>query len=120
MNNSSSKRLQQAINTLKEGNLAEARELILEEIKQDPSNLNAWLWALEVAANEKEKRTILTRILSLDPKHKGALLYIKKLDEGPSPAQKISIIVTHTNQNQSRKYTLSQNQAIKPDNFILS
>ena len=91
MDNSSSKRLQQAINTLQEGNLVEARELILEEIKQDPSNLNAWLWALEVAANEKEKRTILTRILSLDPKHKGALLYIKKLDKVPSPAQKISI-----------------------------
>jgi len=90
MNNSSSKRIQQAINTLQEGNLVEARELILEEIKQDPSNLNAWLWALEVAANEKEKRTILTRILSLDPKHKGALLYLKKLGEGPSPAQKIS------------------------------
>ena len=89
MDNSSTARLQHAINTLNEGNLAEARELILEEIKRNPSNLNAWLWALEVAANEKEKRTILSRILSLDPNHKGALLYLKKLDEGSTQAQKI-------------------------------
>ncbi len=89
MDNSSTARLKHAINKLNEGNLAEARELILEEIKRNPSNLNAWLWALEIAANEKEKRTILSRILSLDPNHKGALLYLKKLDKGTSPAQKI-------------------------------
>ena len=80
MDKNSTDRLQQAIKLLKEGNLAGAREIILAEIRHDPSNLNAWLWALEVASNNREKRTILNRILALDPDHKGALLYLKKLD----------------------------------------
>jgi hypothetical protein len=84
MNQDTSKNLNKAVNALKSGDRALARELILAEVKQDPSNLTAWLWALEVAANEKEKRTILSRILKLDPNHKGALLYLKKLDEQES------------------------------------
>jgi hypothetical protein len=81
-----SQNLKKAVNLLKGGDKALARELILAEVKQNPANLTAWLWALEVAANEKEKRTILTRILKLDPNHKGALLYLKKLDEQEIPA----------------------------------
>ena len=51
-------------------------------MRENPANLTAWLWALEVAANEKEKRTILNKILALDPTHKGALHYLKNLDQG--------------------------------------
>jgi hypothetical protein len=79
-------RLKIAIEALREGNKRQARELILAEVKENPSNLTAWLWALEVAANEKEKRTILTKILSLDPNHQGALRYLKKLDQNVIPA----------------------------------
>ena len=85
MNQDTSQNLKNAVNALKSGDRSLARDLILSELKQNPSNLTAWLWALEVAANEKEKRTILTRILKLDPNHKGALLYLKKLDEQESP-----------------------------------
>ncbi len=74
-------RLKDAIQALRSSNPAKARKLILAEIKENPSNLNAWLWALEVAANEKEKRTILRKILLLDPTHQGALRYLKKLDQ---------------------------------------
>ena len=88
MNQDTSQNLKNAVNALKSGDRSLARDLILSELKQNPSNLTAWLWALEVAANEKEKRTILTRILKLDPNHKGALLYLKKLDEQES--QKLS------------------------------
>jgi hypothetical protein len=77
-------RLHLAIQLLKDGKKSQARELILAEVKQNSSNLSAWLWALEVAANEKEKRTILNRILTLDPHHKGALMYLKKLDASKS------------------------------------
>ena len=81
MNQDTSPNIKKAANALKSGDRSLARELILAEVKQNPENLTAWLWALEVAANEKEKRTILSRILKLDPNHKGALLYLKKLDE---------------------------------------
>ncbi len=85
MTNLSDQRLQSAILALKNGKHSRARKLILAEVKENPSNLTAWTWALEVAANEKEKRTILKRILSLDPNHKGALVYLKKMDQTQRP-----------------------------------
>lgn len=73
-----------AIQLIKEGKLAPARDLILEELKSDPENLDAWLWALEAAANEKEQRAILHRILTLDPTHSGALALQADLDRKKS------------------------------------
>ena len=89
MTTSSSQRLKTAISSIKNGDLLQARNLILEEIRENPSNLNAWLWALEVASTNKEKRAILKKILTLDPTHKGALQYLKQLDEHPSDKQKL-------------------------------
>ncbi|MEE8356826.1 MAG: hypothetical protein V3R33_05910 [Anaerolineales bacterium] len=74
-------RLRAAIKLIQEGNREQARQLILDEVKDNPSDLSAWIWALEVAANDKEKRTILNRILSIDPTHQGSLRYLKKLDQ---------------------------------------
>ena len=74
-------RLQAAIQLIQEGNRDQARQLILSEVKENPSDLAAWTWALEVAVNDKEKRTILNRILSIDPTHQGAIRYLKKLDQ---------------------------------------
>ncbi len=74
-------RLRAAIKLIQEGNREQARQLILDEVKDNPSDLTAWIWALEVAANDKEKRTILNRILSIDPTHQGSLRYLKKLDQ---------------------------------------
>lgn len=74
-------RLKQAVTALQGGNKQEARNLILAELRDNPKNLTAWLWALEVANNDKEKRSILGKILSLDPTHQGALQYLKKLDQ---------------------------------------
>ena len=80
MTDSNTSRLKQAVTALQGGNKQVARNLILAEVRENPANLTAWLWALEVAANEKEKRTILNKILVLDPNHKGALQYLKNLD----------------------------------------
>lgn len=77
-------RVKDAIQALRSNDKARARQLILAEVKENPSYLTAWLWALEVAANDREKRTILAKILSLDPTHQGALRYLKKLDQESS------------------------------------
>ncbi|RLD03950.1 MAG: hypothetical protein DRI65_11765 [Chloroflexota bacterium] len=74
-------RLKQALAALREGDLSQARALILAELRANPNNLATWLWALEVANTDKEKRSILGKILSLDPSHKGALQYLKNLDQ---------------------------------------
>ena len=80
MPENTNQRVKDAIQALRGNDPARARELILAEVKENPSNLTAWLWALEVAANDKEKRTILRKILSLDPTHQGAIRYLKNLD----------------------------------------
>ena len=86
-----SNRLIAAINLLQEGNRAQSRKLILAEVKENPSDLDPWLWALEVAANEREKRTILKRILSLDANHEGAQRYLRKLDQAQKSAAESSL-----------------------------
>ena len=78
MTESSTARLKQAVSALKAGNKQEARTLILAEVRENPTNLTAWLWALEVAANEKEKRTILNKILALDPTHQRGIAIFKE------------------------------------------
>jgi len=83
-------RLQSAIKALKAGKHSQARKLILAEVKENPSNFTAWTWALEVAVNEKEKRTIIKRILSLDPNHKGALIYLKNLNQIQISSEELS------------------------------
>ena len=90
MTKTTNQQLQSAIKALKAGKLSQARKLILAEEKENPSNLTAWTWALEVADNEKEKRTILKKILSLDPNHKGALVYLEKLDQVQGPKEESS------------------------------
>jgi len=90
MANTPDQRLQSAIKALKAGKHSRARKLILAEVKENPSNLTAWTWALEVAANEKEKRTIIKKLLSLDPNHKGALIYLRKLDQIQTPTEETS------------------------------
>ena len=77
-------RLQQAIQLIKDGNNVLARDVILDVIKSDPKNLNAWLWALEVATNNKERRLILGKILEIDPNHEAALEYSRILDRTES------------------------------------
>jgi len=81
MTNTHSSRLKQAVAALQAGERAQARALILAELRDDPNNLTTWLWALEVAYTEKEKRSILGKILKLDPNHNGALQYLKNLDQ---------------------------------------
>ena len=72
--------LKRAIQLIQEGNLGPARDLLLEELQANPGNLDAWSWALEAAASEKEKRAISHKILSLDPTHEAALTVLRGLE----------------------------------------
>jgi len=85
-----SARLKQAVAVLRAGDRKQARALLLAELRDDPTNLTTWLWALEVAKSDKERRSILGKILSLDPTHKGALQYLKNLDKAVSANREIS------------------------------
>ena len=83
-NMSSSSHLQQAIQSIKEGDKDSGRRLILQLLRNNPSNLQAWLWAVEVAENDQERKTILSKILELDPKQEQARSLLDQLERKTS------------------------------------
>lgn len=74
------KRLSDAVEALKQGKQERARKLILAQLDKNPRDLQAWIWAVEVAANDRERRTILKRILDLDPGHHAARKLLDDMD----------------------------------------
>ena len=115
-----SNRLLAAINLLQEGNRPQARKLILAEVKENPSELEPWLWALEVANNEKEERTILKKILALDPNHEGAQRYIRKLDQAQIPAAESSTETSTQTEDSSKKPSRLVSLLLLPLQWIFS
>lgn len=112
-------RVKDAIQALRSNDKARARQLILAEVKENPSNLTTWLWALEVAANDREKRTILAKILSLDPTHQGALRYLKKLDQESSKDPQAAVTQPSANGKHTGKPEKTTSQVGGIANFFL-
>jgi len=83
-----SNRLSEAVAALKEGKRNRARNLVLAQLDENPRDLQTWIWAIKVAANDREKRTILKHILELDPDHHAVRTHLNRLDED-SPGVKV-------------------------------
>ena len=85
---SSLDRVQLAVNALHSGEKVKARRLIQEELRENPSNITAWTWACELTRSEEEKKLCLRKILSLDPDHSSARIYLNQLEntKGHFPA----------------------------------
>ena len=58
-----------------------ARQLLLQVIELDETNILAWLWLSTVLDDLEEKKVCLENVLTLDPTHKAAR---------PGPARSIS------------------------------
>jgi hypothetical protein len=72
--------LQLGIAAAKEKNTEEARSLFRLLTREDPDNLQGWLWLAGVAENRDEKRTALENALRIDPENQTALQAIQKID----------------------------------------
>ena len=59
--------LSEAIAAIKAGRRDDAREILRRILTDDPLNINAMLWATEVAQTDDERRKYLTDILRIDP-----------------------------------------------------
>lgn len=112
------KHLKDAVAAIKKGNRKKARKRILAALKDNPEDLQAWIWAVEVAANEKEKRTILKRILALDPNHHAARELLgrmeassSELDREPRGTEEVE---------ESGGDTSTQGQPFRPLNILLA
>nr|HRC77229.1 hypothetical protein [Kouleothrix sp.] len=85
--------LQLGIEAAREGNREEARNLFGLLTRQDPTNLQAWLWLAGVAEGPDQRRAALEHVVELDPTNEMALKGLQamgvkpttKLDESAAP-----------------------------------
>jgi len=113
-----SKHLKDAVAAIKKGNRNKARKRILAALKENPEDLQAWIWAVEVAANEKEKRTILKRILSLDPNHQAARELLGRMEASSSELEREPRVTERAEEDGGG--SSSQNEPVRPLNILLA
>ncbi len=76
--------LSQGIQAARDGQRQEARALLVQAVRADPSNAQAWLWLSAVVEGDEQKRYCLQRVLAIDPRHPAALQGLALL-AGPAP-----------------------------------
>jgi hypothetical protein len=65
--------LQLGIDAAREGNREEARNLFSLLTRQEPDNVQAWLWLAGVAEGPEQRRAALERVIALDPDNEMAI-----------------------------------------------
>ncbi len=78
-------RLQHAIELAQRGERAEARTLLLELVRDNPSLEMGWLWLATVATSPEERLSALRRVVGINPSNETARSALEKLGE-PLPA----------------------------------
>jgi hypothetical protein len=76
--------LQLGIDAAREGNREEARNLFGLLTRQEPDNLQAWLWLAGVADGPEERRAALERVLELDPTNEMAAKGLQTMGAEPT------------------------------------
>jgi twitching motility two-component system response regulator PilG len=71
--------LAEAIDLAQQGDKGEARWLLQEVCRTDPSNAKAWLWSASVAETVPEAVICLDRVLDLDPENSTARRWLARL-----------------------------------------
>ncbi|GIK38205.1 MAG: hypothetical protein BroJett011_20380 [Chloroflexota bacterium] len=64
--------IQQAIAAIKAGDKITGKQLLIEIIKADPRNENAWLWMTNVTGSDTERATCLENVLKINPNNEDA------------------------------------------------
>ena len=75
--------LQLGIAAAREGNREEARNLFSLLTRQEPDNVQAWLWLAGVAEGPDERRAALERVVELDPTNEMAIKGLRAMGVTP-------------------------------------
>jgi formylglycine-generating enzyme required for sulfatase activity len=70
---------QSAIQFIKSGNREQGKAILVEIIKKNPENENAWIWLSACVDSDAQKRECLERVLRINPNHQLAKSAIAKL-----------------------------------------
>src|SRR5262245_55941443 len=73
---------QQAIAAIKAGDKVAGKRLLLEVLKTDRRNEQAWLWLSQVVSSPAEKIQCLQNVLKLNPDHPAAIRGLAALQAG--------------------------------------
>jgi hypothetical protein len=99
----------QAIQVLKKGDRATARQLMRQVLLENPRYSPAWLWMSELVDSIEQKRECLERTLALDPANEPArkgleLLRLQEVSEAmPEPSPSDPQLSADTEQHQARR-----------------
>jgi len=66
--------LQSGINSLRAGNKSEARRLLLQAVRENPADEQAWLWLSGAVETARERLYCLERVLAINPNNEAARL----------------------------------------------
>lgn len=70
---------QLGVNAYRTGNLRQAYRYFWLSVMENPDDLQAWLWSVEVAESDAEKQRCLEQILRLDPGQAAARRALDKM-----------------------------------------
>ena len=77
--------LEDAVAAAEAGDKNKAYVILAALLKTEPNNVDAWVALSEIVDDEKQKRTFLTRALSLKSDHARAATLLHQLDSPPEP-----------------------------------
>ena len=80
--------LEQAVALIRAGNIAEARTILIEVLKQNPRNDYAWLCMTLCVTEVEQKRYCFQKVLKINPQNQHAIAGLARLNKPVvSPAQ---------------------------------
>ncbi len=80
--------LEQAVTLIRAGNIAQARTILIEVLKQNPRNDYAWLCMTLCVTEVEQKRYCFQKVLKINPQNQHAIAGLARLNNPViSPAQ---------------------------------
>jgi hypothetical protein len=77
--------LEQAIAHIRAREIEKARPLLIEWLKQNPRDENAWLWMSGCVTEAEQKRYCLEKVLKINPQNQYAIRGLRHLTTSVSP-----------------------------------
>ena len=84
--------LEQAVAHIRAGEIEKARSLLIEVLKQNPSDEAAWLWMTKCVVETEQKRYCFERVLKLNPQNQYAIRGLRHLTKPISPPTQPELI----------------------------
>lgn len=82
----STEKLNTAIALAKSGDKSTAQKLLMECVREDPSNEAAWLWLSVCVKDIEQKKYCIRKALSINPDNKNARIALEKLQPVEEPS----------------------------------